>query len=216
MSLKLAPGGMTIGEGPAGVFVADVFDEEEDEDVVFVLAKGGSDGANGEHLGEPALKKTGSREAPKPLHDVLAELTRTQRGSGHPLSRYTAAFVGSRWLVMSVTAIGGDSIVFKLDNGHVLHVTNKMLTPELGTRYFDLPIIERGAVDSPGGQQVHYFVQPEAVTPVSERAMRDFQRAIEADGWMLSDRSQHQLGVFESETKLLDPFAVERIPFWRR
>ena len=56
-------------------------------------------------------------------------------------------------------------------------------------------------------------MQPEAVTPVSERAMRDFQRRIETYGWMLSDRSQHQLGIFDSETKLLDPFAVERIPF---
>jgi hypothetical protein len=45
--------------------------------------------------------------------------------------------------------------------------------------------------------------------------MRDFQRRIEAHGWMLADRSQNQLGVFEGETRLLDPFAVERIPFWR-
>jgi hypothetical protein len=89
------------------------------------------------------------------------------------------------------------------------------VTAELGTRFFDLPMIERGAIDSPGGQQVHYFVQPEAETPVSERAMREFQRQIEVQGWMLSDRSQHQLGIFGGQTKLLDPFAVERIPFWR-
>lgn len=161
------------------------------------------------------MKKNASNSPPRPIHDVLLELTRTaQHGTIHPLSRYIVAFTGARWLVTSVIAIGGDSIVFKLDNGRVLHVTNKILTPELGTRFFDLPMIERGAIESSGGQQVHYFVQPEAETPVSERAMRDFQRRIEAHGWILSDRSQRQLGIFDGETKLLDPFAVERIPFW--
>jgi hypothetical protein len=161
------------------------------------------------------LKKSASSDAARPLHDVLFELLRTQRDICHPLSRYAAAFERSHWLVTSVIAVGGDSIVFKLDDGHVLHITNKIVTPELGTRFFDLPMIERGAIDSSGGQQVHYFVQPGAETPVSERAMRAFQRQIEAHGWMLSDRSQRQLGVFGGETKLLDPFAVERIPFWR-
>jgi hypothetical protein len=162
------------------------------------------------------LKNTSSSGAAKSLHNALAELTLRQSGTSHPLSRYAAAFSGSHWLVTSLMAAGGDSIVFKLDDGHVLHITNKILTPELGSRFFDLPMIERGAVDSSGGHQVHYFVQPEAETPVSERAMRDFQRWIEGHGWMLSDRSQGQLGIFEGETKLLDPFAVERIPFWRR
>ena len=162
------------------------------------------------------MKKYVSNSPPRPLHDVLLELTRTARyRTIHPLTRYIVAFAGTRWLVTSVIAIGGDSIVFKLDDGRVLHVTNKILTPELGTRFFDLPVIERGAIESMGGQQVHYFVQPEAKTPVSERAMRDFQRRIETHGWMLSDRSQHQLGIFDGETKLLDPFAVERIPFWQ-
>lgn len=119
-------------------------------------------------------------------------------------------------MVTSIIATGGDSIVFKLDDGNILHITNKTLTTELGTRFFDLPILQRGARSSSGGQLVHYFVQPEAQTPVSEGAMRDFQKAIEVSGWMLSDRGQYQLGLFKGDTKLLDPFAVERIPFWRR
>jgi hypothetical protein len=37
--MKLAPGGMVMGrEGLAGVLVADVLDEQQDEDVVLVLA----------------------------------------------------------------------------------------------------------------------------------------------------------------------------------
>ena len=151
----------------------------------------------------------------RPLRDVLVELNRTQRDTNHPLGRYVAAFKDSPWLVLSVVAIGGNSIVFKLEDGNILHVTNKVLTSELGTRFFDLPMIKRCALQSPGAQQVHYFVQPEAETPVSECAMRDFQRQLEPHGWMLSDRSQHQLGVFQGETKLLDPFAVERIPLFR-
>ena len=39
MSLKLAPGGMVMGAyGIAGVLVADILDEEQDQDVVLVLA----------------------------------------------------------------------------------------------------------------------------------------------------------------------------------
>ena len=35
--MKEAPGGMAMGAQGGRLFVADVFDEEEDEDVVFVL-----------------------------------------------------------------------------------------------------------------------------------------------------------------------------------
>jgi hypothetical protein len=151
---------------------------------------------------------------PSPLAEVLRRLARAAGNQSHPIERYVDAFRGSRFLVTSVVAMGGDSIVLKLENGHILHITNKLLTPELGTRFFDLPMLDRGAVSSPGGIAIAYFVQPEAITPVSEQAMRNFQHAIEAHGWMLSDRSQRQLGIFHGETKLLDPFAAERIPFW--
>src|SRR5437868_6643780 len=111
----------------------------------------------------------------RPLDTVLRELARTQRATIHPLGRYAVAFNPARWMVTSVIAIGGDSIVFRLQDGNVLHVTNKILSRELGTRFFDLPMIERGAVASPGDSEVHYFTQPSAETPVSEQAMRAFQ-----------------------------------------
>jgi hypothetical protein len=130
------------------------------------------------------------------------------------LNRYADALRASTWQASSVIAVGGDSIVFRLNDGRVLHICNKILTPELGTRFFDLPMLERGSFDSTGGIQIYYFVQPLARTPVSERAMRDFRDMIRTHGWTLSDSSQYQLGLFEGETKLLDPFAVERTPFY--
>lgn len=151
----------------------------------------------------------------RPLSDFFRELAGKGRTGSHPLGRYIEAFASSDKRATAVIAAGGDSIVLRLSGGDVIHVTNKVVTPALGCRSFDLPIIEKGAIPSPGGQEVHYFIQPEAQTPVSERAMREFQRDIAEEGWMLSDRSQHQLGLYGGETKLLDPFAVERIPFWR-
>jgi hypothetical protein len=150
-----------------------------------------------------------------PLREALFSLQRKRRGGRHPIGRYVDAFADSRFVVLALVAIGGDSIVFKTDNESILHITNKILTPELGNRFFDLLMLERGMIESPGGVHIGYFLQPEARTPVSERAMRDFERSIETRGWLLVDRNQHQLGIFEGATRLLDPFAVERIPFWR-
>jgi hypothetical protein len=139
-------------------------------------------------------------------------------GSGieHPLPRYRVAFAGFERRASGVIAIGGDSIVLRLEDGDVLHVTNKILTPALGRRPFDLPMLERGAQPSPGGMDVWWFTQPEAQTPVSEAEMRAFQARIGDDGWLLSDRSPSQLGTWRGEVYLLDPFAAERDPFSRR
>ena len=159
---------------------------------------------------------SGSGEgASRPVSDAILALARRPRARNHPLGRYADALRGSRWRVSSLIAIGSDSIVFKLDDERVLHVCNKILTPELGTRFFDLPMIERGYFASSGGIQIHYFVQPFAQTPVSERAMWSFSDMLSKRGWTLSDCTQHQLGLFQGETKLLDPFAAERTPFWR-
>ena len=147
-----------------------------------------------------------------PIQDALRALA--PKRTAHPIGRYQTAFERSDLLVTATLGTGGDSVVFGLSDGRVLHITNKILTPEIGTRFFDLPILERGAIDSPGNVWVHWFVQPEALTPVSQTAMRQFQRAIEA-GWVLVDAHQRQLGIYEGVTRLLDPFAVERAPFWR-
>ena len=98
-------------------------------------------------------------------------MARRPRARSHPLGRYADALRASTWRVTAVIAIGGDWIVFKLNDGRVLHICNKILTPELGTRFFDLPMLEHGSLASPGGVQIHYFMQPLAQTPVSERAI---------------------------------------------
>ena len=149
----------------------------------------------------------------RPISDFLAQL-RGEKGGDHPIGRYVDAFANSDKRATSLIKVGGDSVVLQLDNGNVMHITNKILSPQLGTRFFDLPMVERGTVQSPG-MDVHYFVQPKARTPVSEAAVRDFQTWIKQQGWMLSDGGQHQLGVHNGQTLLLDPFAVERIPFWK-
>jgi hypothetical protein len=146
----------------------------------------------------------------RPIQDALLALRK--RRTAHPISRYIDAFAGTQWLVTTV-AVGGESLVFRLANGNILHITSLILTPELGTRFFDLPMLAQGFVPSSGGINLFYFVQPEAKTPVSESEMRAFAREIEKSGWLFVDRNQRQLGIYQGETKLLDPFAVEAMPF---
>jgi hypothetical protein len=114
--------------------------------------------------------------------------------------------------VTALIAAGADSLVFKLGNGNILHITARIVVPSYGTRFFDLPIIERGEIEQENGIKIFHFVQPEALTPVSERAWREFKRNIGAQGWLMADSGPHQLGYYAGETKLLDPFAVQRIP----
>jgi hypothetical protein len=146
----------------------------------------------------------------RPIQDALLALSK--RRTAHPITRYIYALAGTQWLV-TIVAVGGESLVFRLANGNILHITSLILTPELGSRFFDLPMLTRGVIPTPGDVNVFYFVQPEALTPVSECEMLAFAREIEKSGWLFADPNQHQLGFYQGEIKLLDPFAVVPRPF---
>jgi hypothetical protein len=72
---------------------------------------------------------------PIPISEALLALS--QRRTEHPIGRYVDAFAGTGWLVTTL-AVGSDSVVFKLANGNILHITAKLLSPELGTPLFRL------------------------------------------------------------------------------
>jgi hypothetical protein len=147
-----------------------------------------------------------------PLGEALRALKGNPDTAHHAIGRYARAFANSPLRVTALIAAGADSLVFSLENGNILHVTARMLAPSYGARFFDLPMIERGEIEQPDGIKIFYFIQPKALTPVSERAWRDFKRWIAAEGWLMADSGPHQLGFHDGDVKLLDPFAVQRIP----
>ena len=159
-----------------------------------------------------ALAAQGRGRVSTPIEEALRALKGNPDVAHHTIGRYAMAFANSPLRVTALIAAGADSLVFRLDDGNILHITARMLAPSYGTRFFDLPMIERGEIEQPDGIKVFYFIQPEALTPVSERAWRDFKRSIGAQGWLMADSGQHQLGFYADEIKLLDPFAVQRIP----
>ncbi len=144
------------------------------------------------------------------VSDALRSLTGEPYAKSHNLERYGSAFEGFDRKVKSVIGGGGDSVALELSDGNVLKITNRSLDQILGTRWFDLPMIEKGTRDAGGGLQLHYFVQPKAVTPVSDAMATQFKAALGNSGYSLVDGGGNQLGLYEGQVKLLDPFAVTK------
>lgn len=142
--------------------------------------------------------------------DALRSLKSEPYAKSHPLDRYASAFEGFDRNVRRPLGGGGDSVALELVDGTVLKITNRLLNNVAGTRWFDLPILERGTRDAGGGLHLHYFVQPKAITPVSEAQATQFKAGLAADGYRLFDGGQNQLGIYEGQVKLLDPFAVTK------
>jgi hypothetical protein len=62
------------------------------------------------------------------------------------------------------------------------------------------------------GQSILRFVQPGVETPIADRDLIPFLRRLRADGYRLTDPSLHNFGYYCGQTRLLDPFAVEKLP----
>lgn len=160
---------------------------------------------------EGAALKPGEASNSVPVSDFLRTIKREDAGH-HYLEDYAAALENSPFRARELLNVGGDSISLVLDNGNVLKVTNRALTPEMGTRPFDAPILERGT-SKVGNVEINYFVQPkgQAITEAQNLA---FMNDVARDGWWFSDPGKRN-SVFlpaENRVALVDPWAVDKIP----
>lgn len=146
-----------------------------------------------------------------PVSSLLRSSSNESFLKGHPVERYARAMEGFEKKSVKFVGAGADSVVMELLDGTLLKLTGRHLTERMGTRPFDLEIIERGVVDN-GVSKVFWFIQPRAQTPVSYAEYQAFKVELERHQFILNDAGQHQLGIYNGAVKLLDPFAVQKKP----
>lgn len=128
----------------------------------------------------------------------------------HPIRVYINAFNGFEPLGVCLIGGGRDSIAIRLQTGNILKIGRRELPAGAGSRPFDMPILERGRRYTRDGLAVLYYVQPEAITPVQEEELWPFMDRLHGHGYYFADCGERQLGYFNGEVKLLDPFAVTK------
>ena len=143
----------------------------------------------------------------RPVSQLLLSIS-YEESRHHNLKHYARAMKGHAQKARRLLHVGGDSISFLLESGHVLKVTNRALEPDLGARWFDMPILERGRKGA-GEQCVYFFEQPFG-EPVSGEQADAFMKELAARGWWIVDPGQRQIRLYVPEQRptLVDPWAV--------
>lgn len=125
------------------------------------------------------------------------------------LEVYSKAMEGSPHRVKEYVTTGSDSVVMKLTDGNILKLTKEGELPP--ARSFDMPVVDKGTAMA-DRITVNWFVQPEAKSPVTQADLMPFLQRIRQEGYRMIDPSLSNLGYFQGEVRLLDPWAVVEIP----
>ncbi len=145
----------------------------------------------------------------KSVADALSTIKRPELHEWHNLEDYSRAFAGFDRKVSSVVGGGSDSIALKLEDGNVLKITTRDLPADLGSRPFDLPVLERGSKPvGIGDISVNYFIQPFASKP-KQGHLGMVADTISKSGYNFVEPFISQVGVYKGQAYLLDPFAVK-------
>jgi len=137
---------------------------------------------------------------------LISSIKGPEARANHNLSLYRKAFCDFSAEGESVVAIGSDSVVLKLQDGNILKISSHALTRALEP--FDLPVLSSGTVQA-DGITIYYVIQPEA-EPATFRDLAMFLRILTDHGFRMIDRGISQIGIYQGQVKLLDPFAVAR------
>jgi hypothetical protein len=81
----------------------------------------------------------------------------------------------------------------------------------IGERPFDVPMLERGYQPHPEPhcREVTNFIHPPVETPVSKQQREAFRAMVKKDRYRYWGHGQ-DLGIYEDQVVLLDPWAVRR------
>jgi hypothetical protein len=152
------------------------------------------------------------RRSSRPVVDLLGDrLDDSVFYEGHSVRAYVRAFDGSDKRAVGFVGIGRNSVVMELEDGDILKISARVLTDKMGTRPFEVPILERCVVDVGYHLKVYWFVQPRAQTPVTWSQYKLFRSDLEKNKYFLELGGDRQLGLHEGQVKLLDPYAVQII-----
>lgn len=140
------------------------------------------------------------------VSDLIRSIKGAEARDNHNLSLYRKAFWDFSAEGELVVATGSDSIVLKLQDGNILKISSRTLARELES--FDMPVLTSG-IRQAEGRTVYYVIQPEAgPAALSDFAM--FLRILTDHGFRMIDPGISQIGIYQGQVKLLDPFAVAR------
>ena len=158
---------------------------------------------------QPNIGDAATQAHAKSVSRLLRGIKDPTVSDNHNLKVYENAFRDFDRKATEVIGAGSDAVALRLEDGNVLKIARWPLTPEMGTRPFDLPVLERGTANA-GGVPVGYYIQPfaEAGTPATVSQM--FQ-ILSKDGYHFRDPKPSNVGTYKGEPKLIDPFAAEKL-----
>lgn len=176
-----------------------------------------------------------------PISEFLAECQQTMNDHPeaqiHPLAAYREAMKNSHHKATKIIGVGIDSLALQLENGDVLKLSFKLGKHQMGTRSYDMPILEQGQFDTAELRQgitknpnashwdrqqliklnapnraINYLIQPKAELKVPYEIQRHFSNHMSKLGdvfWDFGRTRLEQLGYFDGRIVLIDYFAVE-------
>ncbi|MFO0916509.1 MAG: hypothetical protein U0795_26370 [Pirellulales bacterium] len=128
--------------------------------------------------------------------------------SPQSLSQLSQAMVGEPFQLVELLGVGAESVALRLVDINVLKLTMNLTLPDPNP--FSLPVVDWGYVRVDGNERL-WFIQPFVTTPIEERDFAPFLAALRGASLRMTDPSTHNLGYYEGEVKILDPWSVEAL-----
>ncbi|MBS1999168.1 MAG: hypothetical protein JSS86_22735, partial [Cyanobacteria bacterium SZAS LIN-2] len=192
-------------ENPNSGYPASVFTTTLNEVRAETLAKAGQSDVKPTATSGSSVEMTNNNPSKAvPISELLKSIT--NNGGNHNLQLYADAFKNSEFQASSVVASGGDALVLRLADGNIMKLTTR--TSSRPQEPFDMPVLSSG-VREVDGRAVKYFIQPEA-KPATMSDLADFLKVLTHHGYRMTDPGIAQIGIYEGQIKLLDPYAVDR------
>lgn len=155
---------------------------------------------------KPDAAAVTSTEGAMKVSELIKSIKTPEAIANHNLDLYAKALADFGTKGSSVVATGSDAVVLKLQDGNILKVGSRANTRE--PESFDMPVLKSGTLEAEG-RTVRYVVQPEA-QPAKASDLGTFLATISGKGFRMTDPGISQIGLYEGQVKLLDPFAVTR------
>lgn len=121
------------------------------------------------------------------------------------LSRISRAMVGEPFRLSELLNVGAESVALRLVDGNVVKIATNLTLPDPNP--FSLSVVDWGYLSTEGIEAL-WYIQPFATTPIEERDFQPFLAALRGASLRMTDPSIHNLGYYEGEIKILDPWSV--------
>lgn len=123
------------------------------------------------------------------------------------MKTYEAAFNGFERFGTEHLPSGVNTVNVRLNDDNVLKIGTRELRRDAGAREFDMPILEQGFRTTPEGLKVRFYIQP-CAQPLPEELYKTFLNRIYEQGYNFLDPGKQQVGLYNGEPRLLDPWSV--------